>query len=376
VVTLVRNLPRVLKYFRARKSPKAKPVLTQYFEMLLFAARYQLTPREYHLYELWHRGTEARVAGHYLSNQLLMKKFLPKLNDEAWGQVLDNKYVFSMWFGQHVPVPRILGYYHPVFGFRESPSGNRVPLKSKDDFVAMLRDEQFPSGIVIKPIGGIQGKGVTVLTRIIYDNDSPISAVTTDGRDLHIEDLVHELNQAHGVRSLPGYLIQERVTQHAFLDRLNPYTTNTIRIVTFRTDDMVTVDFAILRLGRKGNRVDNWDAGGISVEVDIDSGTLGKGVTKPEYGGEWFARHPDTGAGFEGLTIPMWDAVLDVCKRAAELTPFVRSIGWDVILTPTGPVLLEGNPSWDLNMVQVHSKGYLTAETRQQLQRYGVVLPN
>ena len=54
----------------------------------------------------------------------------------------------------------------------------------------------------------------------------------------------------------------------------------------------------------------------------------------------------------------------------------MRSIGWDVILTPTGPVLLEGNPSWGLNMVQVHSKGYLTAETRQRLQRYGVVLPN
>ena len=67
--------------------------------------------------------------------------------------------------------------------------------------------------------------------------------------------------------------------------------------------------------------------------------------------------------------------MLAICTRAAQVTPRLRSIGWDVALTPTGPVLIEGNPDWDLAMVQVHTDGYLQPTVRQQLAHFGLTFP-
>jgi len=50
-------------------------------------------------------------------------------------------------------------------------------------------------------------------------------------------------------------------------------------------------------------------------------------------------------------------------------------VGWDVALTPAGPVLIEGNPDWDLPMVQVHTRGLLQPEVRKQLARFGITYP-
>lgn len=374
-MSTTRTLSRLLKYVRAHRGAGAKSSFRQYYEMIYCAARYQLTPREYHLYQLWRSDKSLHEASRYLSNQFLVKHFRPKLNDQSWSQVLDNKLVFVKWYGAHVRVPPTLGFYHPVFGFRFSASGQTLSFGSKDDLVALLRETRPANGLVVKPVGGIQGKGVLVLTEIVYKDDSPALFTTTDGRLMDLRELSDLLERPHGVRSLQGYLVQERVKQHGFFERLNPFTPNTIRVVTYRSDNEITVQYAVLRLGRKGNRVDNWDAGGISVNINVHTGVLGKGLSKPEHGGVWYSHHPDSGVQFEGLVIPMWEEVVSICKRAAELTPFVRSIGWDVIVSPTGPVLIEGNPSWDLNMVQVHSDGYLSSEFREELRKYGLRLP-
>jgi Sugar-transfer associated ATP-grasp len=148
---------------------------------------------------------------------------------------------------------------------------------------------------------------------------------------------------------LPGYVLQARLKQHAFLDAIAPYTTNTIRVVTFLdADNEVHVHFSIVRVGRKGSMADNWDRGGISIAVDPASGVLGRGVLKPKYRAQRVESHPDTGVCFVGLQMPFWNEVLDLCSRAARLTPNLRSVGWDIAVTPDGPVIIEGNPDWDL----------------------------
>jgi hypothetical protein len=54
----------------------------------------------------------------------------------------------------------------------------------------------------------------------------------------------------------------------------------------------------------------------------------------------------------------------------------LRSIGWDIALTPDGPVIVEGNPDWDLPMVQVHTEGLLQPDVRQQLASFGITFPD
>ena len=64
-----------------------------------------------------------------------------------------------------------------------------------------------------------------------------------------------------------------------------------------------------------------------------------------------------------------------MCSRAAIATPGLNTVGWDVALTPEGPVLIEGNPDWDLPMVQVHTRGLLQPDVRKQLAEFGLSFP-
>ncbi|CAA9379176.1 MAG: hypothetical protein AVDCRST_MAG93-9049, partial [uncultured Chloroflexia bacterium] len=175
---------------------------------------------------------------------------------------------------------------------------------------------------------------------------------------------------------LTGYLLQAKVPQHDHLNALAPSTTNTVRVVTFLDHtNTVHIHFAILRLGRQGNVADNWDRGGISVAIDPATGVLGAGVLKPKYGGQWLEVHPDSGVRFTGQQLPYWEEIVALCLQAARVLPKVRSVGWDVAITPTGPVLIEGNPDWDLPMVQVHTQGYLQPAIREQLAHLGLRFP-
>jgi glutathione synthase/RimK-type ligase-like ATP-grasp enzyme len=53
--------------------------------------------------------------------------------------------------------------------------------------------------------------------------------------------------------------------------------------------------------------------------------------------------HPITGTGIVGFQVPLWDESLRLTQEAAKLVPEVAYVGWDVAVTPDGPVLVEGN---------------------------------
>ena len=72
----------------------------------------------------------------------------------------------------------------------------------------------------------------------------------------------------------------------------------------------------------------------------------------------------------------MWNQVLGLCRHAARVSPHVRSIGWDVLVTGAGPQLIEENPDWDLMMVQAHSAGYLQPAVRERFERLGMRFPH
>lgn len=94
------------------------------------------------------------------------------------------------------------------------------------------------------------------------------------------------------------------------------------------------------------SRVEDLAAVNLAVLVDDETGMVcGPGVYSditrhPE------SVHPVTGTPIEGFQIPLWQEALEMVERAIRMHPENCSIGWDVVITPDGPGLIEGNHDW------------------------------
>ena len=197
-------------------------------------------------------------------------------------------------------------------------AGNPVSGSEALDLCKNLKE------VIIKPSQSSKGKGVQLIN---VDNG------VTDVNGLSFEKLL----DSYGT----NYIIQERIKQHEALSALNPTSVNTMRILTYRSGMEILVVYAVIRIGRKGQVIDNQSAGGISTVINED-GTLGK------YGfgaaGDDMIEKTDTGIVLDGYKIPYFDRAIDAVKRSHFDLPFFDLVGWDVSISPDGePILVEWN---------------------------------
>lgn len=144
------------------------------------------------------------------------------------------------------------------------------------------------------------------------------------------------------------FLVEQAVIQHDELNRLCPSSVNTLRIVTLNTTEKSNFLYALLRVGSGDNYVDNISSGGMYTLIS-DDGTLHFPAFCDKTG-LYYDEHPVTHTKYQGFTIPMFREAVDICLKAAQVKPGLAYIGWDVAITPDGPVLIEGNilPGYDM----------------------------
>lgn len=199
--------------------------------------------------------------------------------------------------------------------------------------------------LVLKHLRGKGGKEVHLCG---FDGE-----YTLDGEYIEEEALVAKL------RNLSGYLVTEFVEQHPYAERLYPHSPNTIRILTMWDNQSgeLFVPFACQRIGTERSRpIDNFSVGGLSAEIDLESGTLGSGGQFP-YGGEvsWYDTHPDTGEQLNGAKIPGWEEIRSTIEEIARANTHIPAVGWDIILDRDGvPVIIEANTGTGFDMLQIH----------------------
>jgi hypothetical protein len=144
-----------------------------------------------------------------------------------------------------------------------------------------------------------------------------------------------------------GYLLQERILPHPDLLPLMPGPAlGTVRVLTFlQPDGGVEIPWAALKVPAPGAVADNWRFGGLFAGVDVPSGKLLSAVgPSPERPVTHdVERHATTGARFVGFALPHWPEVLALVERAARAFAVLPALGWDVAITPQGPLLLEAN---------------------------------
>lgn len=204
------------------------------------------------------------------------------------------------------------------------------------DFPAFL--DSGSDDLFVKKLAGECGDGCYLLENIV-----PHAArLRVNGVDMTPQALAAETAGSE-------YIIQRRILQHEALNALNPSCVNTVRIVTVmgKKSRRPHVFGHFLRLG-VNTIVDNRATGGIAVQIDDDGVLRGNGF------GHHFVcdRHPATGVIFDGWVLPFWQEVKALVLAGHMALPDIPSIGWDVALTPDGPILLEGNDNWELCGIQ------------------------
>jgi hypothetical protein len=73
---------------------------------------------------------------------------------------------------------------------------------------------------------------------------------------------------------------------------------------------------------------------------------------------EILTEHPISKARFENFTIPLFNQVKELVIKAAGLVPVLRLVGWDVAVSESGPVLIEGNSDYDTSGNDLADEGY------------------
>lgn len=135
-------------------------------------------------------------------------------------------------------------------------------------------------------------------------------------------------------------LIEERILQHADLEAIAPGTANTTRITTFVKDDGTVAIVNMAQKFGRGQVSDQAAFGGFYTALHEDGRAMGMGYSVD---GHLFENHPDTGFRIADYRLPMLAEVQALIAEVALVIPQVRYVGWDVVVTPTGPVLVEGN---------------------------------
>ena len=146
------------------------------------------------------------------------------------------------------------------------------------------------------------------------------------------------------------FIVQELIVQHPALQAFQTGCVNTIRTITVRgKSGKISVFAAFLRVSTDTESfVDNRAKGGLAVGVDLESGKLMKyGFPHARFGTKYDV-HPLSGIVFDGYQLPFWKETMELVCWAHRQFFALQSIGWDVALTPEGPVFLEGNDSWEI----------------------------
>lgn len=249
-------------------------------------------------------------------------KILQKLNDKEYTCNLRDKIKFNNLFKEFLN--------RDFIDLRE---------KSCDDFKRFLKDKDV---VFAKVVYGYGGHGV---------NKIEIS------NDLDIEKTYQTLIENK------QFLVEEEIKQHEAVNEINPYSVASFRVVTLLDDSgkpFVIANSFRINQGKNevvGSSDDMYFA--LSEDGKIDGNVI------DDYGNV-YAEHPLTHKKFKDVKVPFVKDAFELCKKASLKLPQVRYIGWDVAISKTGAVLMEGNEYPGYGVIQFYKlKGSRTGHKKQ-----------
>ncbi len=264
------------------------------------------------------------------------------LNPSDWEPLARNKEIFYRYCNAvGLPVPSVCAVVYGSGAVWSSSSGE---VDGPDAWRRMLSDGAFDE-FVAKPSIGAHGLGFNVFARTADG--------FTDGHgECHSPEALRDA-LAPLVRG-NATILQQRLKNHPELVRLSgSEVLQTVRMFTLlERGGSCRILGAYLKTAQRGRLVDNfggWAVGNIQSTVRLEDGVLvaSSRITPDGNGIISLTHHSDTGVRLNGVRLPFWSRARELVCRTAPLFRPLRTIGWDVALTPDGPVIVEGNVRWE-----------------------------
>ncbi|WP_313630829.1 sugar-transfer associated ATP-grasp domain-containing protein [Enterococcus devriesei] len=268
--------------------------------------------------------------------------------------LMDDKILFSKFIGADLPTSKIFFYIinKKIYTF------DKMNITDRKTFFKLLFNQKK---LVLKRISDGGGKGVYVIS---YVNNS----FFIDQEEACKED-IFEL-----ITSNEESIIQEFIVQSDYSKSFYKYTTNTLRFMVGK--NMETSNFELLfacqRIGRKESiPVDNADRGGLTASINLESGELGKAISYKINPQKWYINHPESHELIEGNTVPNWKELTNFILNISSKYPYLNYMNWDIVITESGPKIIELNASTSAELFQVIS-GQKNKKIGKFLKSYGV----
>ena len=264
------------------------------------------------------------------------------VNPESWLFLTRDKGIFYRYcMALGAPIPELYAIFFRA-GAGWSPDG--AALKSAADWEAFFESE-VRSEFLIKPANGSYSRAVSLYRRTA---EGFVDAIGQRHRAGDIYDAM----RSH--RKYDSFVIQERLLNHPDLSALSgTESLQTVRVITLiERSGGCRILHAHFKPIIGPHLVDTFMdglAGNVEATVRPDDGQLtpASHVTGSGSGTETIKVHPKTGVRFDGFRLPLWGEVCALVTGTAPKFLPIRTIGWDVALTPKGPVIVEGNSLWD-----------------------------
>jgi len=297
-------------------------------------------PLHYFRYDLYRRDRQFsdRELLNYIPEFFFYSLFLPFYDSKKYEILLADKIIMELFFTSlAIPQPRTICKL----------INNRIYISQliqtsykhvKED----LAEKEYRK-VFVKPANGQGGYGTYVFSR------SDRGQYITEAGDILNDEFLNEI----GVKN--DWIIQPGIEQDPEISNIYPNSVNTCRIVTESKNGNSRVACCELRIGKDGNQMDNFCQGGIAVQIDANRGKLGDYAISEQC--EYFEKHPDTNFVFKGYKILNWNKVKEFTIKCAKKMPQFAYLGWDIVLTKNGPIVMETHLYFGLDGIQIVSGG-------------------
>ena len=224
-----------------------------------------------------------------------------------------------------------------------------IEVTSMDDYEVFEDFAKKHPVFVVKPADYAYGVGVHKASMEDYGYDYKAA----------LEGILNEINTIHekSPSRASKMVLEELIQQDESLAVLHPESVNGIRATAVRgKDGKIHIYHPWIKAGVGGTFVASAALDGFDAEVDSVTGEV---ITHGyQEDGSVYEVHPNSGITIKGFQIPKWDELVKLVDELMEEMHEYGYIGWDLVLTPKGWCVMEGNYSGEFSFQFINSRGY------------------